>query len=150
MKTAIANDVKMNNVIVALTDITLKNRELAEQFGCSEAAIARAKKAFVENVRAQAAAAAEKATKKATAPAAKDATPAPASTVDVNDNRGFRPRNGRMNIIRQAINELGGAKADPSAVYDRVCELSKKAKLHPIKRTAVYVLMREEIAKLHT
>lgn len=131
MKNVIAADVKLSIAVAALNNPELKVKELAAQFGCGETTVKRAKKDFADE-----------------AIAFIEAEKQKAQAVDPMDNYiGYRPRNGRMAIIRQVIKELG-VTAAASDLYDRVNELSTEAGLKTIKRTAVYVLMREEIAKL--
>lgn len=135
MKTVIAADVKLSIAVAALSNPALKTKELAAQFGCGETTVKRAKKDF-----------ADEAIKFLEAEKQKLQATVVADPMD--HYRGFRPRNGRMSIIRAVIKELG-KDAAASALYERVNELSNEAGLKTIKRTAVYVLMREEIAKLN-
>lgn len=132
MKNVIANDVKLNIAVAALKDSALKIKDLAAMFSVSETTVKRAKKDY-----------AAEAMKKL------DEAKAAANATDPMDHyRGYRPRNGRMAIIRSVIAELG-KDAKASDLYDRVSELSAQNGLKPIKKTAVYVLMNEEIKKLN-
>lgn len=134
MKTVIAADVKLNIAVAAIKNPSLKTKELAAQFGCGETTVKRAKKDFADEaiqfIEAE-----------------KQKLQADQVADPMDHYRGFRPRNGRMSIIRAVIKELG-KDAAASALYARVSELSTEAGLKTIKRSAVYVLMREEIAKL--
>lgn len=129
MTNVISNEIKLNIAVTAIQSPELKTKDLAEMFSVSETSVKRAKKAFAEE-------------------AMKKLDEAKSKVADSMDHyRGYRPRNGRMAIIRSVIAELG-SDAKASDMYARVSELSAENGLKPIKKTAVYVLMSQEIQKL--
>lgn len=134
MKIAISNEVKLSIALAALQNSELRIQDLAEQFDVSPSSVKRAKRDYADEALKQL-----------------ELLKAEQSKVIADpfgNYRGARPRNGRMSIIRAVIAELG-AQASPSELYERVAELSLENNLYPIKRSAVYVLMREEFAKLN-
>jgi len=133
MSNVISNEVKLNIAIAAIQNSELRIKDLAEQFNVSPTSVRRAKENFAEE-------ALLKLEEMQNAQNASLSDP-------FNNYKGYRPRNGRMSIIRSVIAELG-VDANPKEFYDRVSVLSAENDLYPIKRAAVYVLMRQEIAKL--
>lgn len=136
MSNVISNEVKLNIAIAAIQNSELRIKDLAEQFNVSPTSVRRAKENFAE----------EALLKLEEMQNAQNAQNASLSD-PFNNYKGYRPRNGRMSIIRSVIAELG-VDANPKEFYDRVSVLSAENDLYPIKRAAVYVLMRQEIAKL--
>ena len=134
MKIAISNEVKLSIALAALQNSELRIQDLAEQFDVSPSSVKRAKRDYADEALKQL-----------------ELLKAEQSKVIADpfgNYRGARPRNGRMSIIRAVIAELG-AQASPSELYERVAELSLENNLYPIKRSAVYVRMRAEFAKLN-
>lgn len=58
------------------------------------------------------------------------------------DEKGFRPRNGRMDIIRAVVNKMG-AEAKTNELFDQVNKVSVMRGLNPINKTAFYTLVSE-------
>lgn len=58
------------------------------------------------------------------------------------DRRGYVPRNGRMDIIREVVQKMG-TKAATADVLERVNEVSVERGLKPIKKAAFYTLISE-------
>ncbi|AND75006.1 hypothetical protein pf16_83 [Pseudomonas phage pf16] len=58
------------------------------------------------------------------------------------DDKGFRPRNGRMDIIRAVVNAMG-VGTPTQELLDKVNEVSKQRGLKEINKTAFYTLVSE-------
>ncbi len=58
------------------------------------------------------------------------------------DDKGFRPRNGRMDIIRAVVKAMGASTATQE-LLDKVNEVSKQRGLKAINKTAFYTLVSE-------
>ena len=58
------------------------------------------------------------------------------------DEKGFRPRNGRMDIIRAVVAKMGVA-ATTADLFAKVNEVSVARGLKPINKTAFYTLVSE-------
>lgn len=58
------------------------------------------------------------------------------------DEKGFRPRNGRMDIIRAVVNKMG-AEAKTTELFEQVNKVSVMRGLNPINKTAFYTLVSE-------
>lgn len=58
------------------------------------------------------------------------------------DEKGFRPRNGRMDIIRAVVEKMG-VKASTADLFAKVNEVSEARGLKPIQKTAFYTLVSE-------
>lgn len=58
------------------------------------------------------------------------------------DEKGFRPRNGRMDIIRAVVQKMGVA-ATTADLFAKVNEVSVARGLKPINKTAFYTLVSE-------
>ncbi|MNE16907.1 hypothetical protein D3C80_1098670 [compost metagenome] len=56
--------------------------------------------------------------------------------------RGYRPRNGRMEIIRDVANQMG-LDSETKDLYTRVNEVAAEMGVEPIKKSAFYVLICE-------
>lgn len=120
--------VKLNIALEALKQPDLTTKALSSQFSVSESTVRRAKKDFA-----------------AEAQAAFDLLQAPGANavLDVVEGpRGYRPRNGRMEIIRDVANEMG-LDSDTKDLYTRVNEVAAQMGVEPIKKSAFYVLICE-------
>lgn len=120
--------VKLNIAVEAIKQPDLSIKALAAQFNVSESTVRRAKKDYEAE--------ALKAIELLQAPAA-DAVLDP---VDL--PRGYRPRNGRMDIIREVANKMG-LDSDTKKLYTRVNEIAAERGVEPIKKSAFYVLICE-------
>ncbi|MNN70703.1 hypothetical protein D3C81_1865750 [compost metagenome] len=58
------------------------------------------------------------------------------------DEKGFRPRNGRMDIIRAVVEKMG-VDASTADLFAKVNEVSVARGLKPIQKTAFYTLVSE-------
>lgn len=58
------------------------------------------------------------------------------------DEKGFRPRNGRMDIIRAVVEKMG-VNASTADLFAKVNEVSEARGLKPIQKTAFYTLVSE-------
>lgn len=58
------------------------------------------------------------------------------------DEKGFRPRNGRMDIIRAVVQKMG-VNASTADLFEKVNEVSVARGLKPIQKTAFYTLVSE-------
>lgn len=58
------------------------------------------------------------------------------------DEKGFRPRNGRMDIIRAVVEKMG-VDTPTSELFAKVNEVSIARGLKPIQKTAFYTLVSE-------
>lgn len=127
-KATIDSNVKLNIALEALKQPELTTKALSLQFNVSESTVRRAKKDFAEE--------ALKALEILQAPAAN------AVLEPVEAPRGFRPRNGRMEIIRDVAAEMG-LDSETKDLYTRVNEVALEMGVEPIKKSAFYVLICE-------
>ena len=127
--------VKMNIAIASIKQPDLTTKALSTQFGVSESTVRRAKKDLAAE--AQAAIDAAAATLLQAPGASQDLAIEPLELP-----RGYRPRNGRMEIIRDVANEMG-LDSETKDLYTRVNEVAAEMGVEPIKKSAFYVLICE-------
>lgn len=125
--------VKLNIAIEALKQPDLTTKALSAQFNVSESTVRRAKK----DLAAEAQAAIDAAALLQAPGASQDLAIEPLELP-----RGYRPRNGRMEIIRQVTKEMG-LDSETKALYTRVNEVAAEMGVEPIKKSAFYVLICE-------
>lgn len=126
----IDTSVKLDIALEALKQPTLTTKELSAQFNVSESTVRRAKKDYATE--------ALKAFELLQAPgASQDLAVEPLELP-----RGYRPRNGRMEIIRDVGQQMG-LDSDTKALYTRVNEVAAELGVEPIKKSAFYVLICE-------
>lgn len=131
----IDNAVKLNIAIEALKQPDLTTKALSSQFSVSESTVRRARKDYAAE--AQAAIDAAAATLLQAPGASQDLAIEPDELP-----RGYRPRNGRMEIIRDVAKEMG-LDSDTADLYTRVNEVAAEMGVPPIKKSAFYVLICE-------
>lgn len=121
--------VKLNIAVEALKNPALKTKELADMFDVSERTVRRVKNEY-----------AEAALKAFEEMKAKELEAVAASKSK--GPKGWRPRNGRMSIIREVVDKMG-VDAKTSDVYAEVNRISVERGVDPIIKTAFYVLVCE-------
>lgn len=155
---------KLNIALAAFKNPEATIKGLSAKFGVSESTVRRAKTAFWDEAKKIVEAEKKPAAKASanTPPLVKGTAttvavlpaPTPKTTPLVNTQatapaapeekgpRGFRPRNGRMDCIRKAGNELG-LDAPTADLYTRANELAAEMGAEPIKKSSFYVLICE-------
>lgn len=164
--------VKLNIAIEAQKNPTATAKELSAQFNVSESTVKRARKDFAEEAAKILAlpvtstpvpleAVREVAQQLILAPVTEapvDTTPppvaaaaevspavaisAPTFAADSDRHRGYRARNGRMDIIRDVANQMG-LDSPTKDLYTRVNEVAAEQGVKPIGKPAFYVLICE-------
>lgn len=165
----IDTSIKLNIAIEAQKNPTASVKDLSSQFNVSESTVKRAKKDFAEEAAKILAlpvtstpvpleAVREVAQQLILAPVTEapvDTTPppvaavspavaisAPTAAADFDRRRGYRDRNGRMDIIRDVANQMG-LDSPTKDLYTRVNEVAAERGVNPIGKPAFYVLICE-------